>query len=524
MFRAAFGLNHETLRLGAQALLEGRGHLGESLFGAGLGGTGIVAVLEALRREADELYSPLARTKKLNVAIRGVVEARKRAQAAAMPASAWLAQEQSIREAHVERARIDDEGARLRAEERSLRRARQLVRLFAQLRAARLARASLAGVPILADDAAAERTLAESEIADAAAQIRRAEETLARLASLRDALTIPHALLAQVDAVDDVATRLGSHKKAAVDLPRVRAELRTQEEEVAEILRALGVKVGGERAHATGMTAPASVTTSNHGHHDVQPSSEGTAVGARDVAAVGARDVAAEGGASPGAEGGVRAITRLRAEVEPLRVQAARDERIRGLARDASVLLDRARNAEQELVHAESEVAVRRAQLASFGPSRARDLALLRRAAARARSLGNVAVLLGRTGRAASISRGAPRPSARRWGSAPCRSRSCRACRCRSTRPWTRSPRRSGPFARSDARSRRGSTRRAPRSNAHAQRSPKPRRTASRPRTICGPRGRRAPNRPGRCARCSSSMTLRSSFFPWRTASLPRSR
>ncbi|MFO0593000.1 MAG: AAA family ATPase [Polyangiaceae bacterium] len=371
VFRAAFGLDHETLRIGAQALLEGRGHLGESLFGAGLGGTGVVSVLEALRREADELYSPLARTKRLNAAIRALVEARKRAQTAAMPASVWLTQEQSIREAHEERTRIDEEGARLRSEERRLSRARQLVRLFAQLRAVKSARAEIGDVRLLPDDATSARTLAESELADATAQIRRAEEARERLVEQRDALAIPHALVSQADAVDDVATRLGSHRKAAVDLPRVRAELRTAEEEATEILRALGLSV----------------------------------------------DAAGQG------------IARLRAEVEPLRVDVSRDERIRSLARDAAVLSDRARLAEQELGHARSEAAVLRAKIASIAgaseggaghvsiagpneiglkntsiadPSASQprvDLPRLRRAAARARSLGNVTALVAKTGR-----------------------------------------------------------------------------------------------------------------------------
>ena len=346
VFRAAFGLDHETLRIGAQALLEGRGHLGESLFGAGLGGTGVVSVLEALRREADELYSPLARTKRLNAAIRALVEARKRAQTAAMPASVWLTQEQSIREAHEERVRIDEEGARLRGEERRLSRARQLVRLFAQLRAVKSARAEIGDVRILPDDATSARTLAESELADATAQIRRAEEARERLVEQRDALAIPHALVSQADAVDDVATRLGSHRKAAVDLPRVRAELRTAEEEATEILRALGLSV----------------------------------------------DAAAHG------------IARLRAEVEPLRVDVARDERIRSLARDAAVLADRARLAEQELSHARSEAAALRAKIASIGVEEAPlprvDLPGLRRSAARARALGNVTTLVAKMGRA----------------------------------------------------------------------------------------------------------------------------
>jgi uncharacterized protein YhaN len=366
VFRAAFGLDHETLRMGAQALLEGRGHLGESLFGAGLGGTGIAAVLESLRREADELYSPLARTKKLNLAIRAVIDAKKRAQDAAMPASAWLAQEQAIKDALAERARIDDEAARLRAEERRLRRARQLSGLFAQLRSARSARALLAGVVLLPDDAASERATAEAELSDAAAQSRRAEEALARLVEQRDALSIPHALLAQADAVDDLTTRLGSHKKALVDLPRVRAELRAHEEEALETLRSLGVRA-----------APAAL-------HD---------------------------------------FAALRAEVEPLRVDAAREERLRALARDAAVLGERVRQAEEELRRADGEVAVLRARSSPPGdvcaePSRPSalpadagpdgshrnalpaDAGLLRRAVARAKALGDAAAAIAKARRA----------------------------------------------------------------------------------------------------------------------------
>lgn len=336
VFRAAFGLDHETLRLGAQALLEGRGHLGESLFGAGLGGTGITNVLEALRKEADELYSPLARTKKLNAAIRAVVEAKKRAQAAAMPASAWLTQEQAIREAHESRAVLDEEASRLRAEERRLRRARTLVGLLAQLRAARAARAALGEVTLLPDDAASERALAESEIEAASAQIRRAEETLARLAEQRAALSIPYALVAQADAIEDIATRLGSHRKAAIDLPRVRAELRAQEEEALEIVRALGAVAGQSRA-----------------------------------------------------------------ELEPLRVAAARDERIRALARDAPALVERARHAEEELSRIEGELTFLHARAAAL--PRPRDLGPLRRAEARAKGLGDVAEALERAARAAAL-------------------------------------------------------------------------------------------------------------------------
>src|SRR5690606_630167 len=50
LFHTLFGLDHERLKLGGQALLSGQGDIGESLFDAGTGGAGIHAVLADLER------------------------------------------------------------------------------------------------------------------------------------------------------------------------------------------------------------------------------------------------------------------------------------------------------------------------------------------------------------------------------------------------------------------------------------------------------------------------------------------
>jgi uncharacterized protein YhaN len=86
LFRTLFALDHESLRAGGQALLEGRGELGASLFGAGAGGAGAGRLLRALAAEADALYSPAgnARVKPLNAAIRAFAEAKRRRDAAAL--------------------------------------------------------------------------------------------------------------------------------------------------------------------------------------------------------------------------------------------------------------------------------------------------------------------------------------------------------------------------------------------------------------------------------------------------------
>ncbi|MCA1743508.1 MAG: AAA family ATPase, partial [Desulfovibrionales bacterium] len=55
-----FGLDHQSLRIGAQKILEGGGHLGETLFAAASGITNLRIVLESLTQKADDLFRPRA--------------------------------------------------------------------------------------------------------------------------------------------------------------------------------------------------------------------------------------------------------------------------------------------------------------------------------------------------------------------------------------------------------------------------------------------------------------------------------
>lgn len=77
-FRHAFGLDHDTLRRGAEALLEGRGDIGGSLFDASVGGGGDARrLLAELTDEADRLYKPRATAPLLNAALKELEVAKK---------------------------------------------------------------------------------------------------------------------------------------------------------------------------------------------------------------------------------------------------------------------------------------------------------------------------------------------------------------------------------------------------------------------------------------------------------------
>src|SRR5690606_25347740 len=74
LFSAMFGLDHETLRQGAHALLALEGRVGETLFGAGLGTNSVRRMLARFRAEADEIFTAKGRSRRIN---QEVAEVRK---------------------------------------------------------------------------------------------------------------------------------------------------------------------------------------------------------------------------------------------------------------------------------------------------------------------------------------------------------------------------------------------------------------------------------------------------------------
>ncbi|WP_437503289.1 AAA family ATPase [Sorangium sp. So ce1099] len=241
LFRTSFGLDHDTLRQGAEALLQGKGDVGQSLFGAGLGGPGLQQLLTTLRQEADEIFTPQARTRPLNEAIKAFEEARNKAKSAARPPADWTRKRQEIDEARAEQERVDAELRALRAADKRLRRALRVLPLLEARRAIVGRRAALGDVVLLPEAAQRDREDAQDRAADAGAQAERLRADIEELEARRAALHVP-ASLAELDPgeIDGLVTRLGSHRKAAVDLPRVRAELHGLEEEARAILRRLG--------------------------------------------------------------------------------------------------------------------------------------------------------------------------------------------------------------------------------------------------------------------------------------------
>jgi uncharacterized protein YhaN len=129
-FRHAFGLDHDTLQLGAKALLDGRGDIGGSLFDASVGGGGDARrVLAQLTDEAERLYKPRASAPPLNAALKELAEAQKAIKDKQSLPDAFVSQEKEIEEARKRRDELAIRRTELATRKAQIVRARHRVPL-----------------------------------------------------------------------------------------------------------------------------------------------------------------------------------------------------------------------------------------------------------------------------------------------------------------------------------------------------------------------------------------------------------
>ncbi len=241
LFETVFGLSQQSLRSGGQALLEGRGDVGESLFDAGLGGRGIHSVLERLEREADALFTSRGQVKELNKAITAYKEAKREVADEALSGSAWETKLADIARSRARKKELDGRLGELLEEQRRVQRHVQVIPRLEQWEALLARRTKLGEVPRLPEDAAAERVDATRRLESCDRQIAEHERDIAKLEQRRDGLEIPASLVDLPDfAARQLADRLGAYRTAASDRPKREAELAALEEDALAILRRMG--------------------------------------------------------------------------------------------------------------------------------------------------------------------------------------------------------------------------------------------------------------------------------------------
>lgn len=221
-FLTTFALDHETLRSGAEALLAGRGSVGESLFDAGLGGPGVRRVLNELEDEAARIFAPKAQQRSLNAAVRAFREERQTLAQSTRSPVAWREQEQEIERLRSVRAELASRREALRTELNRLERELRVRPMLATLDQLARERAELGDVHSLPADVAARREDAARRLEGAERGRRPLADEVRRLETRQGELVVSPDLAQMPDAVaDEIDDGLGRHRAAVTDLPKL---------------------------------------------------------------------------------------------------------------------------------------------------------------------------------------------------------------------------------------------------------------------------------------------------------------
>jgi uncharacterized protein YhaN len=249
LFCTLFGLDHETLRLGAESLLSAEGNAAETLFGASLGAGSLRHLLQDLARQADELFTSKGRSKRINQQLAELKRLKAQVQAESVSPSLYAQSEAELASLRADEAELLTRRNALRVEKARLERQLRVLPLLAQRAAHREQARALGPVVDLPRDSAERRVAAEradveakQKIAHERAEIERAEQRLLALDYEPELLAIEPAEL------EALSSDLGQHNKAQADLPKREGELKSLQAEALQTFRSLGSEVPFERA------------------------------------------------------------------------------------------------------------------------------------------------------------------------------------------------------------------------------------------------------------------------------------
>ena len=239
-FESLFSLNHVKLAAGADEIGEGKGLLGETLFAAGTGLSGLKRARTGIGKQLDELFKVRGKTPKINAALASLREAKEDLKKAQLPGEDWIRQDAELTRCRLQAYQFSERLDRLRNDREFLIRTRSAIPQVARWRRIRAEIEALGAVVRLRDGFGDE---ARSALED----VRSAEEAIARSMAAREELdrefesiAAPGPILDAEAEVESILKRLGAIEKAAEERERLTRWAAEEEYKAKEILRKLG--------------------------------------------------------------------------------------------------------------------------------------------------------------------------------------------------------------------------------------------------------------------------------------------
>lgn len=219
-FESMFSITHESLVIGGRALLAAGGEVGESLFSASLGASGLHQLREQLDAEAEALFRPRASSSLILQARSRLEAAEVKLRESALRASTFVENERQLKATSSERRDLAERLRTARVAQNGRRRLRTLIPLLVEREQVQLELAELGDVPALPEDSGERRVRAVERAANGRAAVTETESRIEHLSERISALSDQDPLLARELAIKDLHGRIASVRESSADLDR----------------------------------------------------------------------------------------------------------------------------------------------------------------------------------------------------------------------------------------------------------------------------------------------------------------
>jgi uncharacterized protein YhaN len=224
IFETLFGIDHQALVQGGQEILEQKGEVGQTLFSAALGSHALHSVLGRLDEESDELFKPRGSKPIINAALSEYKQLQKKVKEQSLSSRDWEAYRRALDETIKNLEQVQSELNQHRKAVSRLQRIQRILPKVARRRDLLTDLESMGRVLILADDFAERRQVAQKKLETARAMAGLAIPRHESLQQQIENLSISQKFLDQAENIEELHTRLGSHRKAQLDKPHLEAE------------------------------------------------------------------------------------------------------------------------------------------------------------------------------------------------------------------------------------------------------------------------------------------------------------
>jgi uncharacterized protein YhaN len=254
LFSTMFAMDHEVLVEGGKALVDGGGDIGQSLFAAGMGITGMRGMVESLEMEAGDLFKPTGKNPMINRLIQDFKTLKRDSVEKSLSSKDWISHDESMRSASKKKENVSRELLKLSSERNRLDRLLHAIPKIASLLDLRNEVGKMGEVRPLPPEFSKQRQEAQDMLHRAQSSEARLKKDLTKIHGDLSGISPERPLIKAQEEIRDLFLRSGSHKKAMADLPKRRADKHRSVDEAQAILKKLGPECSLENVESLRLT------------------------------------------------------------------------------------------------------------------------------------------------------------------------------------------------------------------------------------------------------------------------------